>query len=110
MEYCVRSKEFLREQAIDIIHNAGGLSLLILIRGHPGYRHTYRTGKLAEYGVTASKHTGECHPDHCDPYAHLARELGLFVTGGSDFHGDMKHQDTGTISDRLQYLMNMSRR
>jgi predicted metal-dependent phosphoesterase TrpH len=100
----VPKEVFSPEQAIDIIHNAGGVAVIAHPDqlGHPELSLTLtELRKLAEYGVDGIEaYHGECHPDHCDPYAHLARELGLFVTGGSDFHGDMKHQDLGTISGR----------
>jgi predicted metal-dependent phosphoesterase TrpH len=77
------------EAVVTIIHRAGGLASL----AHPGnLRRELPLGPLADAGLDAIE---VFHPDHdraqVDRYLGLARELGLLVTGGSDFHGDSAH-------------------
>jgi predicted metal-dependent phosphoesterase TrpH len=74
---------------VAIIHEAGGLASL----AHPGkLRREPRIAPLAEAGLDAIE---VFHPDHdaalVDRYLAVAREFGLLVTGGSDFHGDPAH-------------------
>jgi len=77
------------EVVVAIIHEAGGLASL----AHPGkLRREPRIAPMADAGLDAVE---VFHPDH-DPalverYLGVARELGLLVTGGSDFHGDPAH-------------------
>jgi predicted metal-dependent phosphoesterase TrpH len=77
------------EAVIDIIHEAGGIASL----AHPGQRDLApRIPALAAAGLDAVE---AFHPDH-DPalvqeYTRIARDLGLLLTGGSDFHGDPAH-------------------
>ncbi|MBI3047131.1 MAG: PHP domain-containing protein [Acidobacteria bacterium] len=77
------------EGVIEIIHEAGGLASL----AHPGkLRVEPRIAPLTEAGLDAIE---AFHPDHdallVEKYILAARELGLLVTGGSDFHGDPAH-------------------
>jgi predicted metal-dependent phosphoesterase TrpH len=81
------------EQVIAIIHGAGGLASL----AHPGVsRRDDLLPALAGAGLDAIEAR---HSDH-DPatearYRSLAREMGMLVTGGSDFHGsDAGHRVT----------------
>jgi predicted metal-dependent phosphoesterase TrpH len=77
------------EEVIAILHRAGGLASL----AHPG-----RTGiddrlqALCDAGLDVVE---VYHSDHdaaaVDRYGRLAREFGLLVSGGSDFHGDPAH-------------------
>lgn len=77
------------EAVIEIIHRAGGLASI----AHPGKtRIDARLVSLRDAGLDALE---AFHPDH-DPaavarYTRLADDLGLLVTGGSDFHGDPAH-------------------
>ncbi len=88
------------KEAVLQIHQAGGLAVL----AHPGLlRMGNITNTLAEIhrlqstasfdGVEA--YHGDCICDHARLYVQIAEELHLFVTGGSDFHGDEKHQPLG---------------
>jgi len=77
------------ETVVAIIHAAGGLASL----AHPGkLRREPRIAPLAGAGLDALE---VFHPDHdpalVDRYLGVARDLGLLVTGGSDFHGDPAH-------------------
>jgi 3',5'-nucleoside bisphosphate phosphatase len=78
------------EDVIDIIHGAGGVASL----AHPGVMHRDELiAPLAGAGLDALE---ALHSDHDDAaearYRDLARELGLLVTGGSDFHGEVQHR------------------
>jgi predicted metal-dependent phosphoesterase TrpH len=73
-------------EVIETIHTAGGIASF----AHPGV--TKRDGLIAplvERGLDAievyhSDHT----PEHVSTYRALAKQLGMLVTGGSDFHGE----------------------
>jgi 3',5'-nucleoside bisphosphate phosphatase len=73
------------EQVIAIIHDAGGLASL----AHPGLYG--RDDAIASYAAAGLDAIEATHADHDAAaearYRHLARELRLLVTGGSDFHG-----------------------
>jgi predicted metal-dependent phosphoesterase TrpH len=77
------------EEVLAIIHEAGGLASL----AHPGV--TTVDARLAAWrdaGLDALEaYHSEHHPDTRDRYLRLARDLGLLVTGGSDYHGDPAH-------------------
>lgn len=77
------------EDVIAIIHRAGGLVSL----AHPG--RTTIDGRIRELRDAGLDAIEVYHSDH-DPqtiarYRVVADELGLLVTGGSDFHGDPAH-------------------
>lgn len=85
----VEKKSFPPEQCISMIREAGGRVALA---------HPYQTGTLDELKklVPQLKEMGlwgiECYSGHHNPDAavalvHLARDQGLAITGGSDFHG-----------------------
>jgi hypothetical protein len=82
---------------IGVIHAAGGIASL----AHPGKLGLdLRVRELALAGLDAVE---VFHPDHdaalVERYRALARELGLFMTGGSDFHGEPSHgREPGDVS------------
>ncbi len=87
-------------KAVDLIHRSGGLAVL----AHPALLNVgalHRIGDEIRHlhnqsgfdGVEA--YHGDCIREHGQYYTDIANELGLFVTGGSDFHGDSKHQKLG---------------
>ena len=87
-------------KAVDLIHRSGGLAVL----AHPsllyvnGLQKTCDEIRLLHHqsgfdGVEA--YHGDCIREHGQFYSDVADELGLFVTGGSDYHGDSKHQRLG---------------
>jgi 3',5'-nucleoside bisphosphate phosphatase len=86
------------EDVIAVIHQSNGLASV----AHPGVSHRdHVLPRLAGSGLDAIEVR---HPDH-DPeterrYRQLAGELGLRVTGGSDFHGDTGHRSAtlGTVT------------
>jgi predicted metal-dependent phosphoesterase TrpH len=74
---------------IGIIHRAGGVASL----AHPGRtRIDTRIKSLAIAGLDALE---VYHSDHDEAaiqhYHRMASDLGLLMTGGSDFHGDPTH-------------------
>lgn len=80
------------EAVIEIVHRAGGLASI----AHPGKtRIDARLVSLGDAGLDALE---AFHPDHdaamVARYTGLAADLGLLVTGGSDFHGDPTHGRT----------------
>jgi 3',5'-nucleoside bisphosphate phosphatase len=71
---------------VDVIHEAHGLASL----AHPGL--TRRDDAIREWTDAGLDALEVCHSEHAPDdvarYLALARELGLLVTGGSDFHGE----------------------
>jgi predicted metal-dependent phosphoesterase TrpH len=75
---------------VAIVHDAGGIASL----AHPGLNaRDHLIAPLAAAGLDALE---AHHSDHDAAtqarYRALARELGLLVTGGSDFHGPTGHR------------------
>jgi hypothetical protein len=85
------------EAVIEVLHDAAGIASV----AHPGCDvPASRIRALAAAGLDALE---VFHPDHdtalVAEHAALARELGLYVTGGSDFHGDPAHgQSPGSVT------------
>jgi len=77
------------EVVIGVVHRAGGIASL----AHPGRtRIDTRIKALSLAGLDALE---VYHSDHdkntIERYHRVASELGLLMTGGSDFHGDPTH-------------------
>lgn len=78
-------------QAIDIIKNAGGLAVL----AHPGLIESRESGRLEtlmlhliEDGLEGIEVYYTDHsPEQVGCFEKFARQHGLLITGGSDFHG-----------------------
>ena len=74
------------EEVFHIIHASGGLASL----AHPGV--TRRDEMIATWARAGLDAIEAYHSDHSEAeqalYVERARQLGLAVTGGSDFHGD----------------------
>ncbi len=77
---------------IDIVHAAGGIASL----AHPGL--TPRDQLIAPLAAAGLDALEARHSDHDAAtearYRALAADLGLLITGGSDFHGDCGHRAT----------------
>jgi predicted metal-dependent phosphoesterase TrpH len=107
----VEKFRFPPEEAIGMIREAKGV---------PGLAHPFTLGlnpealreqlrELARLGLAGLE---VFYPEHSPEqealYLSLARELGLLVTGGSDFHGDNKPEvELGRVNcqDRLTYAL-----
>lgn len=84
---------FLPEEAMDLIHRAGGISVL----AHPGAAMADAViESLAAHGLRGLE---VWHPQHAPPvvrrYQALAARLGLLTTGGSDYHGPGRGAELG---------------
>lgn len=82
--YVPRSK-FTAQEAIDLIHQIGGIAFL----AHPGiYDFPISLPRLVDYGLDGievyhSKH----RPQDCVYWEQEAERFGLRISGGSDYHG-----------------------
>jgi predicted metal-dependent phosphoesterase TrpH len=76
-------------EVIRIVHDAGGLASL----AHPGLgRHDELIPALVAAGLDALEARHSEHDAATEAkYRALAGQLGLLVTGGSDYHGDAAH-------------------
>ncbi|NIA20884.1 MAG: PHP domain-containing protein [Anaerolineaceae bacterium] len=91
----VNRRRATAEEAIRMIHGAGGLAVLAhpmqLRRPMLEIRRTVR--ELAARGLDGLE---AWHPDHSTDdtrtFEVLARELDLVVTGGTDFHGSLRRE------------------
>jgi predicted metal-dependent phosphoesterase TrpH len=75
---------------VDIVHAAGGIASL----AHPGLApRDHAIAPLAAAGLDALEARHSDHDAATEArYRALAADLGLLVTGGSDFHGDCGHR------------------
>lgn len=81
-------------QAIDVIHNAGGLPFL----AHPGLVGLAENEKIedliAELKKEGLKGIEVHYPEHSEKqterFLHMARTQHLLVSGGTDYHGSIK--------------------
>ncbi|MFZ7124919.1 MAG: PHP domain-containing protein [Desulfobacterales bacterium] len=82
------------KEAVSLIHSAGGVAVL----AHPGLVHPLGSmpvegliGRLAEEGLDGLE---VYYPEHdagrTMEFERLADRLGLLMTGGTDFHGELK--------------------
>ena len=86
---------FKAEEAIDVVHAAGGVSVI----AHPGPLMPDRIiEELVEAGLRGIE---VWHPQHNSAtvrrYRALAQKFGLVETGGSDFHGAHRGPDLGGV-------------
>jgi predicted metal-dependent phosphoesterase TrpH len=85
------------ERVIAIVHGAGGIVSL----AHPG--RTQIDDRIPALGAAGLDALEVYHSDHDETavarYRRMADELGLLVTGGSDFHGDPAYPiQPGTVT------------
>jgi predicted metal-dependent phosphoesterase TrpH len=105
----VRKVPVSPEEAIEVVHAAGGLAVL----AHPGM---YTPGSTVEALVAAGLDGIETvHPKHApDQVRHYQRkvmDLGLIETGGSDFHGEGRGESVvGVPSVPYGLVIEMKRR
>lgn len=82
------------QEAINLILNAGGLPVLAhpyLLKLGKGFDFEELIGELKSMGLKGIEIYYPEHPSESVRfYANIAREYNLFITGGSDFHGNIK--------------------
>ncbi len=82
------------QEAINLILNAGGLPVLAhpyLLELGKGFDFEELIGELKSMGLKGIEiYYPEHPPESVRFYANIAREYNLFITGGTDFHGDIK--------------------
>lgn len=88
---------------MEIVKRAGGIAVL----AHPGKNWNHSLiAKLKESGLEGLE---VHHPSHdqstADFYIRIAADEGMFITGGSDFHGSKEndYENMGRISLRDKY-------
>ena len=97
------------QQAINLIHQAGGLAVM----AHPGLtRADELIPRLADLGMDGlecfhSKHNGSL----TEQYRSMATRLNLLITGGSDCHGTTKGKPIiGTVKLPYEYVEKLKTR
>lgn len=98
---------FSAEEAIRIIHEAGGLAIL----AHPDQLFGGNIEKIMEAiysyiemgldGIEA--YHGRGFPQHSAYYIQIAEEKEILITGGSDFHGNQRINTVGEMNG-IDYL------
>jgi predicted metal-dependent phosphoesterase TrpH len=105
----VPKSKIAAEDAIDLIHQAGGLAVL----AHPGLaRSNEAIEPLIEVGLDGIECFHTKHPPSLSEYyVGLAEERGLLITGGSDCHGMNKGKPLiGSIKLPYQYVLHLKER
>jgi predicted metal-dependent phosphoesterase TrpH len=93
----VEKERFRIDEAVSLIHSAGGVTSIAHPTLYPGHEHL--VPQILDLGVDAIE---VMHPDvdeaSREMYVNLARFRGKFTTGGSDDHGTVKTALTlGTV-------------
>lgn len=90
-------------QAVALIDSAGGIPVI----AHPGQNHgdsfwlKERFAELKESGLRGIEAYHMAHSQQqAITFSRMAKDLGLLVTGGSDYHGTIKNV---AIGDGMQY-------
>ncbi|MBQ2956807.1 MAG: PHP domain-containing protein [Clostridia bacterium] len=99
----VEREKLTVSQAVRLIASAGGLPVI----AHPGQNHGdafWMKDRFAELKEAGLKGIEAYHMAHSQQqaiaFARTAKDLGLLVTGGSDYHGTIKNV---AIGDGMQY-------
>lgn len=89
----VPHQEIETEEAIHLILAAGGIPVL----AHPGRSGTEEfIGELIQFGLQGLEIFYPSHtPEMIAHFLQLAERYHLYVTGGSDYHGDLRHSRMG---------------
>lgn len=93
----VPKASFLPEEAMPMVHHAGG----VVVLAHPGIEDAISfTERLVDEGLDGIE---VYHPDHkqhqVDRFKSLAEQFRLLITGGSDYHGrSQRHRTIGSQS------------
>lgn len=88
----VKKLRITPEEALSMVHRVGGVAVL----AHPvfggGHRHFVK--KLKRLGLSGIEAYHPCHTfKQSEKYVKIADELDLFITGGTDSHGDKKEEN-----------------
>lgn len=92
----VDKQRFRIDEVVELVHNAGGVTSV----AHPSVYRDHRriVNELIEAGIDGIE---THHPDVDEPqrdyYEKLARDRGLFTTGGSDDHGNGGPKTIGKV-------------
>jgi predicted metal-dependent phosphoesterase TrpH len=80
-------------EAVYAIKSAGGLAVL----AHPGQQRNFRLiPELVKVGLDGLELNHHAHDEECrETIRHYANRHGLFLTGGSDYHGKYEPQPFG---------------
>lgn len=92
----VDKERFRIDEVVDLVRNAGGVTSV----AHPSvYRdHRHLVNELIDAGIDGIEtHHPDVDATQHDYYERLARDRGLFVTGGSDDHGNGGPKTIGQI-------------
>lgn len=97
--------EIPSEQAIELIHQAKGKAVL----AHPGQqlsrKHWFIVKELKEKGLDGLEAISGHHSwEKQDYWQRIAKEFNLFITAGSDYHGDLPKQWGLPINTLWQYF------
>ncbi|HEY2804307.1 MAG TPA: PHP domain-containing protein [Gemmatimonadales bacterium] len=101
------------QDAIAAIHAAGGIS----VWAHPSLDETARFAELAELGLDGVEVLRPgLAPTSSSALEHAARDAGLVVSGGSDWHGGtpplgswyVTHRHVGALLERLGVTIDMT--
>jgi hypothetical protein len=85
----VAKREVSPDEAVALIHQAGGCAVLCHPTGGPGAGMW--ASSLAEAGLDAIEVHYPAHsPEDEAKLMEVAAEFGLLISGGSDFHGEPK--------------------
>jgi len=98
--------EINTEQAIQLIKNAGGKAVL----AHPGqqlpWRKFYLIKELKEIGLQGLEAVSSHHSwDDIVFWQKIAKENDLFITAGSDFHGDVPEEWAFMVRSQRDYFI-----
>ena len=96
----VPKENFSPKDAIDLVHNAGG----VVVLAHPGINNKEKyLDELSSLGLDGIEAMHSSHKvSDVDKYKHLAEKHHLCVTGGSDYHG-LKNRHGSVGSQNVPY-------
>ncbi len=84
-------------EAIELVLRTGGIPVI----AHPAaIRRDYIIHELVEYGLMGIEAIHPLHPpEKQEYYRRLAAQYGLFITGGSDWHGEGRRRSFDNVLD-----------
>jgi predicted metal-dependent phosphoesterase TrpH len=92
----VDKQRFRIDEVVELVHGAGGISSIAHPTVYPDHRRLVK--ELLDAGIDGieTRHP-DVDPENRDYYERLASDRGLFVTGGSDDHGNGGPKTIGSI-------------